>query len=130
MQTVIDCPQCVKAYVSDADNVLSSAPRECECGGTRKGHGKRYRWVMSFEGLFRVPIQRLVCKSCGKTVSLLPRIFFAFYQCTRSMAARIKELWRRGLSAMADVRYRLATEGPTLSRLALSSMYRWAQLPA
>lgn len=130
MQTVIDCSCCVKAYVSGADSVLSSAPRECECGGRRKGHGKRYRWIVSFEGLFRVPIQRLVCKSCGKTVSLLPRILFPFYQCARSIAVRIRNLWDGGLNAMADVRHRLATECPTLSRLALSSMYRWARLPA
>jgi hypothetical protein len=94
MQTVIDGPELVKAYVGGLPKVLSSAPRECECGGTRKGNGKRYRWITSLEGLFRVPIQRLVCKSCGKTVSLLPRIFFAFYQCTRSIASRIKDLWR------------------------------------
>ena len=129
MQTVIDCPKGVKAYMDGADNVLASASRECECGGRRKGNGKRYRWVVSFEGLFRVPIQRLVCKSCGRTVSLLPRIFYAFYQCTRSIAARIRDLWRGGLNAMADVRYRLATESQALSRLSLSSMYRWARLP-
>ncbi|MHC5058769.1 MAG: hypothetical protein ACYTKD_29270 [Planctomycetota bacterium] len=95
----------------------------------RKGNGKRYRWIVSLEGLFRVPIQRLVCKSCGKTVSLLPRILFPFHQCTRRIAARIRDLWERGLNAMADVRHRLAAACPALSRLALSSMYRWARLP-
>ena len=129
MQTVIDCPQGVKEYVVDAHNVLALAPRECECGGKRKGNGKRYRWIVSVEGMFRVPIQRLVCKSCGRTVSLLPRMFYAFYQCTRSIAARIRDLWRDGLNAMADVRYRLAAETPALSGLSLSSMYRWARLP-
>lgn len=128
MQTVIDCKDSVKAYTNGFRKVLALASRDCACGGRLKGHGRRFRWVACLEGILRVPIQRLVCRACGKTVSLMPRILYAFTQCARGLADRIRSLWDGGRHAMSDVRYMLSSRCRGL-RLALPSMYRWARLP-
>jgi hypothetical protein len=128
MLRVFDCCGSVKEYVSGFDGVLARASRDCACGGRMKGHGRGYRWVVCLEGIFRAPIQRLVCRACGRTVWLLPRILRAFYQCARDLAEQIKSLWKQGLYAMRDVRDMLVAGSPGLD-LALPSMYRWARLP-
>jgi hypothetical protein len=129
MLRVFDCCGSVKEYVSGFDGVLARASRDCPCGGRLKGHGRGYRWVVCLEGIFRVPIQRLVCRACGRTVWLLPRILRAFYQCARDLAERIRSLWNDALHAMRDVRDMLAAEHHGVE-LAVQSMYRWARLPA
>ena len=128
MQLVIESPCSVREYMAGFAQVRNSAPRECPCcGGCLKGHGRRHRWVVSLEGASSVPIQRMACKVCGKTFSLLPRILCAFCQCARSLVARIRSLWQRGLRSMSDVRYQIAVACPSLeSRLSLSALYRWA----
>ena len=128
MLRVFDCCGSVKEYVSGFDSVLAGASRDCPCGGRLKGHGRRFRWVVCLEGVFRVPIQRLICRTCGRTVWLLPRILHAFSQCARDLAKQIRSLWNDGLYAMRDVRHMLAAGSPRLD-LALPSMYRWARLP-
>jgi hypothetical protein len=124
MLRVFDCCGSVKEYVSNFNSVLARASRDCPCGGRMKGHGRGYRWVVCLEGIFRVPIQRLVCRACGRTVWLLR----AFCQCARDLAEQIRSLWREGLYAMRDVRDMLAAGSPGLE-LTLPSMYRWARLP-
>ena len=125
MQIVIDSPGSVKEYAR-FDRALASAPRECpRCGGRLKGHGRRHRWVVSLEGVFRVPIQRMICKLCRKTFSLLPRMLYAFRSCTRKLVARIRSLWKRSKRAMSDVRYLLSVKCPSL-KPPLPSLYRWA----
>jgi len=107
--------------------VLDNAPRICPiCGGLLKGHGHRCRWVVSLEGVFRVPIQRMICKACRKTFSLLPRMLFAFYSCTRELAGRVKSLWAGGVRKMAAVRHTLAAACSSLLA-PLSTLYRWAK---
>lgn len=128
MQTVISCSSSVNDYVTSFDDSLSRAPRACTCGGRLNGHGRRHRWIVSLAGVFRVPIRRMRCKSCGGTVSLLPEMFYALTQCAREVAGRIRSLWRDGFHAMCDVR-RTIGEATGL-KLALSSMYRWARLPS
>lgn len=126
MQIVVDSPGSVKGYAARFDRVLASAPRECpRCGGRLKGHGRRHRWVVSLEGVFRVPIQRMICKACRKTFSLLPRILYAFRSCARKLVASIEALWERGKRAMSDVRYLLSVGCPSL-KPPLPSLYRWA----
>jgi len=126
MQIVIQGPQSVKEYLAGFGDVLAAAPRECpDCGGRLKGHGRRRRWVVSLEGTFRVPIQRMICKACRRTFSLLPRMLYAFRSCTRRLVARVKSLWERGLRTMADVRYLLFGD-QRLSEAPLPSLYRWA----
>jgi hypothetical protein len=71
----------------------------------------------------------MICKRCGKTVSLLPRLLYAFYQCTRNLAGKVKSLRDGGLHAMTDVRHMLVGACSALARrLHLSSLYRWARL--
>ena len=128
MQTVIESPDSVKDYMGGFAQVLASASRECPCcGGELIGHGRRRRWVVSLEGVFDISIQRMICKKCGRTLSLQPRLLYAFRQCTRDLVARIRSLWERGLRSMADVRHVLVTACHALeSRLSLPSLYRWA----
>lgn len=128
MQRVVDSPDSVKGYVARFARVLPSASQDCPCcGGRLIGHGRRWRWVVSIEGVFWIPIQRMICRVCRRTVSLLPGILYAFRQCTRGLVARIKSLWERGLRSMADVRHMLVNACPSLaSKLALPSLYRWA----
>ncbi|MHC4250190.1 MAG: DUF6431 domain-containing protein [Planctomycetota bacterium] len=130
MQTVIDSPDSVKDCVVGFARVLPSASRTCpRCSGRLIGHGRRRRWVVSPEGVFRIPIQRLICKKCGKTFSLLPGFLYAFYQCARSLAARVRSLRQDGLRSMSDVRYMLVGACSALAgRLHLTSLYRWARL--
>lgn len=130
MQTVIDSPDSVKDYVAGFARVLPSASRTCPCcGGRLIGHGRRTRWVVSLEGVFRIPVQRMICRACRKTVSLLPRLFYAFYQCAKRFVARVGSLWEDGLRSMSDVRYMLVGACSALAgRLHLSSLYRWARL--
>jgi hypothetical protein len=129
MSRVINGFGSVKGYVAGFGKVLSSASDDCPCGGHLIGHGRRWRWVVSLEGVLRIPIQRMICKQCGKTVSLLPRLLYAFYQCTRSLVDKIKSLWDGGRHAMSDVRYILVGACSALAgRLRLSSLYRWARL--
>lgn len=127
MQTVISCSSSVNDYVAGFEDSLAQAPRTCTCGGCLKGHGRRYRWILSLAGALRVPIRRMRCKVCGGTVSLLPEIFYPLSQCARDLAGRIRSLWQEGFQAMVDVR-RMIAERTGLS-LGLSSMYRWARLP-
>jgi hypothetical protein len=103
-------------------------PSQCSCGGKLKGHGRRSRWVISFEGARRVLVRRVICKACGQTISLWPSFLYPYYQCARSLVQKIKALWCNGLHAMMDVRYMLASQWPEL-KLALPTMYRWARLP-
>jgi len=126
-QIVIPSPDSIKSYIAGFKRVLAEAPRECPCcGGRLKGHGRRYRWVVSLGGVFRdVPIQRMICKACRRTFSLLPRIFFAFFSCTRALAARVKSLWVRGVRKMAAVRFALISLCAGLA-LPLSTLYRWS----
>jgi hypothetical protein len=113
MLRVFDCCGSVKEYVA----------------GFLIGHGRRTRWVVSPEGVFEVLIQRMICKACGRTFSLLPRVLRAFYQCANGLVARIRSLWERGLRSMSDVRYILVGACTALEgRLHLSSLYRWARL--
>lgn len=128
MQIVFESLESVRGYVAGFAQALTSASRDCPCcGGELIGHGRRRRWVVSLEGVFWVPIQRMICKACRRTVSLLPRILHVFRQCTRSLAARINSLWERGLRSMTYVRHLLVAACPALeSRLSLPSLYRWA----
>ena len=128
MQTVVESHGSVKDYMAGFYRILASASRECPCcGGPLIGHGRRTRWVVSLEGVFEAPIQRMICKACRKTFSLLPRILYAFRQCTRSLVARVRSLWERGLRSMADVRHMLVAACTSLeSGLYLPSLYRWA----
>lgn len=128
MQIVVESPDSVKDYVVGFAQVLALASRDCPCcGGELIGHGRRRRWVVSLEGVSNISIQRMICKDCGKTFSLLPRILYTFRQCTRNLVARIRSLWERGLRSMADVRHVLVTACHALeSRLSLPSLYRWA----
>jgi len=128
MQTTLESHDSVKDYMAGFCRILASASRKCpRCGGPLIGHGRRTRWIISLRGVFRVPIQRMICKACRKTFSLLPQILYAFRQCTRSLVARVRLLWERGLRSMADVRYMLVAACPLLeSRLSLPTFYRWA----
>lgn len=130
MQTVIDSPGSVKDYVAGFPRILPLASRTCPCcGGHLIGHGRRWRWVVSPEGVFRVPVQRMRCKKCRGTFSLPPSFLYAFYQCAKSLAARIRSLWRNGLRSMSDVRHTLVGACSALKdRLSLTSLYRWARL--
>ncbi|MHC5054961.1 MAG: DUF6431 domain-containing protein [Planctomycetota bacterium] len=111
------------------NGVLAGASRDCPCGGRLIGHGRRTRWVVSPEGVFQIPIQRMICKTCGRTLSLLPAFLRAFYQCAKGLAAKIEALWERGLRSMSDVRHILVAACSALrNRLHLSSLYRWAGL--
>ena len=129
MPRVIDGFGSVKGYVAGFGRVLPSASEDCPCGGHLIGHGRRWRWVVSLEGVLRIPIQRMICKRCGRTFSLLPRFLYAFYQCARGLVARIRSLWELGLRSMSDVRYMLVGACSALAgRLHLSSLYRWARM--
>jgi hypothetical protein len=126
MQIVIHTPDSLKEYISAFSGALGEAPRNCpRCGGRLKGHGRRYRWIVSLEGLRRVPIQRMICKACHRTVSLLPRMLHAFFSCTRAITEKIKSLWIRGVRKMAAVRNTLIA-GSSSPALPLSTLYRWA----
>lgn len=130
MQRPIDGADSVGGYLRTFAGILPAAPQECPCcGGHLKGHGRYWRWVVSLAGVFRIPIQRMICKKCGGTVSLPPQMLYAFYQCTRSLASKIRSLWEGGRHAMSDVRYMLSA-GRSGLNLAFSSLYRWAGLPA
>jgi len=128
MSKVIDGFGPVKDYVAGLTRVLPSASRTCpRCGGRLIGHGRRWRWVVSFEGVCRIPVQRMRCKKCRGTFSLPPGFLHAFRQCAKGLVARIKSLWERGLRSMSDVRRMLVAACPLLaSRLSLPSLYRWA----
>ncbi len=127
MQIPVESPSSVVAYITGFRHMLDIAPRICPiCGGILKGHGHRCRWVVSLEGVFWVPIQRMICKACRKTFSLLPRMLFAFYSCTRKLAGKIKSLWAGGAGKMAAVRHTLAAAGSSLLT-PLSTLYRWAK---
>ena len=127
MQIPIESPSSVGEYITGFAGVLGTAPRECpHCGGRMKGHGRYHRWVVSLEGTFKVPIQRMICKVCRKTLSLLPRMLFAFYSCTRSLANKVKSLWEKGKEKMAAVRHALTTVCSSLTT-PLSTLYRWAR---
>jgi hypothetical protein len=126
MQIVIESPDSVKEYLAYFPHILGVVPRECPtCGGELKGHGKRQRWVVSHEGIFQVPIQRVICKVCRRTFSLLPQMLCPFYSCTRSLVSKIQSLWVRGVRKMAAVRYMLSVKAPFLL-LPLSTLYYWA----
>ncbi len=126
---VIDGFGSVKAYVVGFGKVLPPASEDCPCGGHLIGHGRRWRWVVSLEGVFRIPIRRMRCQKCGGTFSLPPPFLYAFYQCARGLVARIRSLWERGLRSMSDVRYILVGACSALGgRLPLTSLYRWARL--
>ena len=130
MQRPVDGADSVRDYMTRFAGILPAASQECPCcDGHLKGHGRYSRWVVSLAGVFRIPIQRMICKKCRGTFSLLPRFLYAFYQCTRSFASKIKSLWDGGRHAMSDVRYMLSAERSGLN-LASSSLYRWASLPA
>ena len=127
MQIPIESPNSIEAYIAGFAHILGVAPRDCLlCDGRLKGHGRRYRWITSLEGNFHVPIQMMICKVCRTTFSLLPRILFAFYSCTRKLASRIKSLWAGGARKMAAVRHTLAAAGSSLLT-PLSTLYRWAR---
>ena len=126
MEIVVQSPDSVKEYLAYFPHILEAAPRECpSCGGQLKGHGKRQRWVVSLEGVFQIPIQRVICKVCGKAFSLVPEMLCAFYSCTRSLVSRIKSLWVRGVRKMAAVQHMLSVSAPFLL-LPLSTLYCWA----
>lgn len=125
-QIVIPSPDSIKAYCSTFGGILETAPRDCpSCGGRLKGDGRRHRWVASFEGRSRVPIQRMRCTSCGASISLRPQVLPAFYCCARPLAAEVKSLWIRGIRKMAAVRHVLISLCGGLL-FPLSSLYRWA----
>jgi hypothetical protein len=129
MLRVIEGFGCVNEYMAGFGGVLASASGGCPCGGCLIGHGRRTRWVVSPEGVFEIPIQRMICKTCGRTFSLLPGFLRAFYQCAKSLVERIRSLWERGLRSMADVRYIFVGACAALEgQLHLSSLYRWARL--
>ncbi len=129
MLRVIDSPDSVKGYTAGFGRILASASQDCPCGGHLIGHGRRKRWVVSPEGVFEILIQRMICKKCGRTFSLLPGFLHAFYQCARSLVARIRSLCQDGLRSMSDVRHILVGACSALKgRLHLSSLYRWARL--
>ena len=132
MWELVESPGCVKDYEKGFANLLPSASRECPCcRGPLIGHGRRKRWVVSPEGVFEILIQRMICKRCGRTFSLLPRFLYAFYQCARGLVARIRSLWEHGFRSMSDVRYILVGACSALEgRLHHSSLYRWARLTA
>lgn len=129
MLRVIDSLDSVKSYTAGFGRILASASQDCPCGGHLIGHGRRKRWVVSPEGVFEILIQRMICKKCGRTFSLLPGFLHTFYQCARSLVARIRSLWEHGLRSMSDVRHILVGACSALAgRLHLSSLYRWARL--
>lgn len=129
MPIPVESPDSVEAYIASFPHILDVAPRICPlCGGFLKGHGHRCRWVVSLEGVFRVPIQRMICKVCRSTFPLLPRILFAFYSCTRRLADRVKSLWEKGKRKMAAVRH-IITKSCSSLELSLSTLYRWARHP-
>jgi hypothetical protein len=131
MPRVIDGFDSVKGYVAGFGRILPPASEACPCGGHLIGHGRRWRWVVSLEGVFRIPIRRMRCRKCGGTFWLMPSFLYAFYQCAKSLVARIKSLWQGGLRSMSDVRHILVGACSALGgRLSLSSLYRWARLPA
>lgn len=54
----------------------------CSCGyeGRLRKHGFYERNALSSGGSFRIPIQRYLCPSCGRTVSLLPSFLHPRFQ--------------------------------------------------
>jgi transposase-like protein len=125
-QIVIECPSSLHAYIVSFPRILEIAPRGCPvCAAGLKGHGCRHRWIVSLEGIFDVPIQRMRCPACRRTFSLLPRILLPLVSCARALRDRVRSLWVRGATKMAAVRHEIASRSASLS-LSLSTLYRWA----
>lgn len=125
MQIQIDGFNTISDYRNNFHMILNIAPRTCpHCGGILKGHGTRHRWIICADGLFRIPIQRMICKTCRKTVSLLPKILQSGRTCTHNLLLQIKSVWNRGAIKMSAVRHHLYELSPTLL-IPVSTLYRW-----
>jgi len=54
--------------------------KNCGYAGLIHRHGYYYRYVVSFNGCFHIPILRLKCPCCHKTYSILPAFVIPYYQ--------------------------------------------------
>jgi len=71
----IDEAEDIHAYLKMFPRLLSRASRTCErCGrhDALVGHGTYRRWFITFGFRVRVRLQRLRCRSCGVTLTLMP----------------------------------------------------------
>lgn len=70
---------------------LDQCPR-CKARNRLKRHGFYDRNAIERDVLYRIPICRLLCPACGKTVTLLPDFLIPYYQHTiHTVVMRLKE---------------------------------------
>ena len=71
----------INKYLKDFNNKELSKPEYCEiCGKktTLSWHAIYFRNIITFCGLFKIPIRRLYCCSCKHTFALLPNFIEKF----------------------------------------------------
>lgn len=70
---------------------LNQCPR-CKARNQLKRHGFYDRNAIEGDALYRIPICRLRCPACGKTVTLLPDFLIPYYQHTvHTVMRKLKE---------------------------------------
>ena len=95
MIVIYECKQTPVMYAKKGRNNIfpdiDLCPN-CKAKHRLQRHGFYERNAVEKDNVYRIPICRLKCSSCGKTVSLLPDFLIPFYQYTLSVVMkRLKE---------------------------------------
>jgi len=85
MVFIYECHQTLPSYVElgkkNSFPELDQCP-QCKARNRLKRHGFYYRYVVEGEAVYRIPICRLKCPSCKRTVSLFPDFLIPYFQYT------------------------------------------------
>ncbi len=122
MYKILHFGRSCKAYLRLYEDRAPEIELCCEaCGRSLHKHGRYYRSVTTKHNLYRIPIYRLYCPDCGKTISLLPDFLVPWAR----FATWVREAAiTRKFQGLSYRQARKTTTTPAL-RYSHSTMKRW-----
>ncbi|MDQ0114111.1 DUF6431 domain-containing protein [Paenibacillus harenae] len=122
MSKILHFGRSCKAYLRLYEERAPEIKLCCEeCGRSLHKHGRYYRMVTTKHCFYRIPIYRLYCPDCGKTISLLPDFLVPWAR----YATWVREaVITRKIQGRSYRQVRKTTTVPAV-RFSLSTMKRW-----
>lgn len=77
----------------------------CIASGNLHRHGYYWRYAITDEAEFKIPICRLICLSCKKTFSILPDFLIPYFQHSLDLILQRMERFYRTKRQKATVNY-------------------------
>ena len=124
--------QVIKEYLSAYEQGKLEKPDRCEVCGRKSEliwHAKYRRKLISFLGIYEIPIRRLLCPLCKNTFALLPDFIAKYRRYAKSIIVYAVAALKKKIS-FYDLADQLAEMMEALDRYVdYSTLYRWQMRP-